>query len=83
MYSNMGPTYPKFDASYHLHDDHRPPFMRDFHRPGLPPHLSQRSPSSAPWRPQVSDFNLLVVLTFTLDSIYLRLNTKLNCNTDI
>lgn len=52
MYSNMGPTYPKFDASYHLHDDHRPPFMRDFHRPGLPPHLSQRSPSSAPWRPQ-------------------------------
>ncbi|CAK9173895.1 unnamed protein product [Ilex paraguariensis] len=59
MYSNFGPSFPKFDAAgglpppgdFHPHDDH-PPFLPNIHRPGIPPHTSERIPSSAPWVPQ-------------------------------
>lgn len=54
MFSNTRPPFHKFDAlpphgGFHPHDD-RPPFMQNFHRPGIPPH--DRMPSSAPWGPQ-------------------------------
>ncbi|CAN4092253.1 unnamed protein product [Withania somnifera] len=56
MFSNMRPPFHKFDAlpppgGFHPHDD-RPPFMQNFHRPGIPPHVSDRMPSSAPWGSQ-------------------------------
>lgn len=56
MFPNIRPPFNKFDAlpphgGFHPHDD-RPPFMQNFHRPGVPPHISDRVPSSAPWGPQ-------------------------------
>lgn len=56
MFSNIRPPFHKFDAlpphgGFHPHDD-RPPFMQNFHRPGIPPHISDRMPSSAPWGSQ-------------------------------
>ncbi|XP_060199218.1 KH domain-containing protein HEN4-like isoform X2 [Lycium barbarum] len=56
MFPNIRPPFHKFDAlpphgGFHPHDD-RPPFMQNFHRPGIPPHISDRMPSSAPWGPQ-------------------------------
>lgn len=55
MYFNLGPSFHKFDAvgglppreGFHPHDD-RIPFM---HRPGMPPHISERKPA---WGPQGS-----------------------------
>ena len=52
--SGVGPFH-HFDAfgdaplhgGFHPHDD--PPFMRNIHRPGMPPHISERKP----WGPQV------------------------------
>ncbi|XP_075088766.1 RNA-binding KH domain-containing protein RCF3-like [Nicotiana tabacum] len=59
MFSNIRPSFHKFDAvgvlpphgGFHPHDD-RPPFMQNFHRPGIPPHISDRMSSSAPWGSQ-------------------------------
>uniref|UniRef100_A0A5B7AWQ7 K Homology domain-containing protein n=1 Tax=Davidia involucrata TaxID=16924 RepID=A0A5B7AWQ7_DAVIN len=59
VYSNLGPSFHKFDAvgglpphgGFHPHDDH-PSFMHNIHRPGIPPHISERKPSSALWGPQ-------------------------------
>ncbi|WOH02739.1 hypothetical protein DCAR_0522128 [Daucus carota subsp. sativus] len=58
MYSGLGPSFHKFNAGmppmhggFHPHDD-RSPFMHNIHRPGFPPHLSERLPPAAPWRPQ-------------------------------
>ncbi|KAK2981739.1 hypothetical protein RJ640_005991 [Escallonia rubra] len=56
MYSSLGPSFHKFDAhpphgGFHPHDD-RPPFLHNIHRPGFPPHISERMPSSSPWGPQ-------------------------------
>ncbi|CAA2959921.1 KH domain-containing HEN4-like [Olea europaea subsp. europaea] len=56
---SLGPSFHKFDANvglpprggFHPHND-RPPFAHDFHRPGMPPHVSERMPSAAPWGPQ-------------------------------
>ena len=63
MYSGLGPSFHKFNAGmppmhggFHPHDD-RSPFMHNIHRPGFPPHLSERLPPAAPWRPQVLFFN--------------------------
>lgn len=58
MYSNLGPSFHRYDAvgglpphgDFHPHDD-RFPFMHSIHRPGIPPHISDRRPSSA-WGPQ-------------------------------
>ncbi|KAF5469314.1 hypothetical protein F2P56_013398 [Juglans regia] len=55
MYSNLGPSFHKFDAvggapphgGFHLHDD-RSPFMHNMHRLGGPPYISERKP----WGPQ-------------------------------
>ncbi|KAL3340278.1 hypothetical protein AABB24_028752 [Solanum stoloniferum] len=52
MFPNIRPPFHKFDAlpphgGFHPHDD-RPPFMQNF----LPPHISDRMPSSAPWGSQ-------------------------------
>ncbi|KAK9983100.1 hypothetical protein SO802_032625 [Lithocarpus litseifolius] len=56
MYSNLGPSFHKFDAvggppphgGFHPHDD-RSPFMHNIHRLGAAPHLlSERKP----WGPQ-------------------------------
>ncbi|CAI9753515.1 unnamed protein product [Fraxinus pennsylvanica] len=55
---SLGPSFQKFDApgglplhgGFHPHNDH-PPFAHDFHRLGMPPHVSERMPS-APWGPQ-------------------------------
>lgn len=58
MYSNLGPSFHKFDAvlpphgGFHPHDD-RSPFMHGMHRMGISPHIPERTPSSAPWGPQV------------------------------
>lgn len=38
-------------GGFHPHDD-RPPFLPNIHRPGFPPHISERIPPSAPWGPQ-------------------------------
>ncbi|MCD7467371.1 hypothetical protein HAX54_004781 [Datura stramonium] len=56
MFSNIRPPFHKFDAlpphgGFHPHDE-RPPFMQNFHRPGIPPHISDRMPPSAPWGSQ-------------------------------
>lgn len=58
MFSNLGPSFHKFNAGmppmhggFHPHND-RPPFMHNIHRPGFPPHLSERFPPAAPWGPQ-------------------------------
>lgn len=56
MFPNIRPPFHKFDAlpphgGFHPHDD-RPPFMQNFRRPGVPPHISDRMPSSAPWGSQ-------------------------------
>jgi hypothetical protein len=56
MYSNLGPSFHKFDAAggppphggFLAHDD-RSPFMHNMHRLGPPPFLSERKP----WGPQV------------------------------
>ncbi|KAK6160559.1 hypothetical protein DH2020_003940 [Rehmannia glutinosa] len=56
-FSNRGPPLNKFDGpgglppagGFHPHDD-RPPFAHDFPRPGIPPHMSERT--AAPWGPQ-------------------------------
>lgn len=56
MYSNLGPSFHKFDAAggppphggFLPHDD-RSPFMHNIHRLGAPPFLSERKP----WGPQV------------------------------
>ncbi|PSS17318.1 KH domain-containing protein [Actinidia chinensis var. chinensis] len=58
MYSNLGPSFHKFDAmgglpphgGFQSHDD-RMPFMHNIHRPGFPPNISERKPSST-WGPQ-------------------------------
>ncbi|XP_059453191.1 KH domain-containing protein HEN4-like [Corylus avellana] len=55
MYSNLGPSFHKFDAAggppphggFLAHDD-RSPFMHNIHRLGAPPFLSERKP----WGPQ-------------------------------
>ncbi|KAE8125954.1 hypothetical protein FH972_020714 [Carpinus fangiana] len=55
MYSNLGPSFHKFDAAggppphggFLAHDD-RSPFMHNMHRLGPPPFLSERKP----WGPQ-------------------------------
>nr|KYP70132.1 KH domain-containing protein At4g18375 family [Cajanus cajan] len=44
MYSDLGPPPPHM--GFHLDD--RPPFLNNIHRPGLPPHISERKP----WGPQ-------------------------------
>lgn len=44
---NVGPPH----GGFHPHDD-RPPFMH--HRPGFPPHISDRMPPPGPWGPQVT-----------------------------
>ncbi|XP_057972900.1 KH domain-containing protein HEN4-like [Malania oleifera] len=59
MYSNLGPSFHKFDAfgglpphgGFHTHDE-RSPFMPNIHRPVIPPQIAERKPSSAPWGPQ-------------------------------
>ncbi|CAI9116049.1 OLC1v1017097C1 [Oldenlandia corymbosa var. corymbosa] len=58
MYRDLGPPFHKFDSvggpppgGFHPLDE-RPPFMQNFHRPGFPPHMPERFPSSAPWGPQ-------------------------------
>lgn len=59
MYSNLGPSFHKFDlhgglpplGGFRAHDD-RPPFMHNINRPVVPPHISERIPSSAQWGPQ-------------------------------
>ena len=60
MYSNLGPSFHKFDAvggppphgGFHPHDD-RSPFMHNIHRLGAAPHLlSERKP----WGPQVLNY---------------------------
>lgn len=59
MYSNRGPPFHSFDSGggmpphggFYPHDD-RSPFMHNIHRPGIPPHISGRKPSSVPWGPQ-------------------------------
>ncbi|KAL0288187.1 UNVERIFIED_CONTAM: RNA-binding KH domain-containing protein RCF3 [Sesamum angustifolium] len=58
-FSHRGPPFNKFDGpgglppggGFHPHDDH-PPFAHDFPRPGIPPHMSERMSSAAPWGPQ-------------------------------
>ncbi|PIN10084.1 PolyC-binding proteins alphaCP-1 [Handroanthus impetiginosus] len=60
-FSNRGPPFNKFDGpgglppggGFHPHDDH-PPFAHDFPGPGIPPHISGRMSSAAPWGPQGS-----------------------------
>lgn len=47
MYSDLGP--PPSHAGFPLDD--RPAFLNNIHRPGLPPHISQRKP----WGPLVLD----------------------------
>ena len=62
MYSNLGPSFHKFEAvgvlpphgGFHPHDD-RAPFM---HRMGISSHIPERKPSSAPWGPKVLDPNM-------------------------
>ncbi|CAL0305627.1 unnamed protein product [Lupinus luteus] len=44
LFSNMGPPPPL--GAFPLDD--RPPFMNNIHRPGVPPHISERRP----WGPQ-------------------------------
>ncbi|KAK7410411.1 hypothetical protein VNO78_01176 [Psophocarpus tetragonolobus] len=44
MYSEIGPPPPH--AGFPLDD--RPPFLNNIHRPGIPPHISERKP----WGPQ-------------------------------
>lgn len=64
-FSNRGPSFNKFDGpgslppggGFHPHDDH-PPFAHDFPRPGIPPHISERMSSAAPWGSQVSNLRL-------------------------
>lgn len=59
-FSNRGPPFNKFDGpvgphpgdGFHPHDDHQPPFMHDFPRPGAHPHIPERMSSAAPWGPQ-------------------------------
>ncbi|KAA8538242.1 hypothetical protein F0562_027935 [Nyssa sinensis] len=57
MYSNLDPSFHKLDTVGGLpppggfHVD-RPPFMHNIHGPGIPLHISERKPSSAPWGPQ-------------------------------
>ncbi|XP_044510998.1 RNA-binding KH domain-containing protein RCF3-like isoform X1 [Mangifera indica] len=53
MYSNLGPSFPKFDvggpprhAGFHPHDD-RSLFMHEARRPGLAPHIPERKPWGA------------------------------------
>lgn len=53
MYSNFGPSFPKFDvggpprhAGFHPHDD-RSLFMHEVRRPGLAPHIPERKPWGA------------------------------------
>lgn len=48
MYSDLGHPHPH--AGFPLDD--RPPFLNSIHRPGLPPHISERKP----WGPQVLDY---------------------------
>ncbi|KAL6511623.1 hypothetical protein OROGR_021220 [Orobanche gracilis] len=56
-FSNRGPQFNKFDrpgglpppGGFQSHEDH-PLFGHDFPRPGVPPHLSERT--AAPWGPQ-------------------------------
>ncbi|KAL8490304.1 hypothetical protein ACS0TY_025513 [Phlomoides rotata] len=58
-FSGRGPPFNKFDGpggphpgdGFHPHDD-QPPFMHDFPRPGVHPHMPERMPSAAPWGPQ-------------------------------
>lgn len=50
MYSGAGrPPH----GSFHPHDE-RPPFIPNFQRQGMPPHMSDRMPPSGAWGPQVS-----------------------------
>ncbi|KAL6012805.1 hypothetical protein ACLOJK_003294 [Asimina triloba] len=53
IYSNLGPPFHKFDDVGGLpHHDERPAFVHGIHRHGLPPHTSERLPSSMPWGAQ-------------------------------
>ncbi|KAL0352227.1 UNVERIFIED_CONTAM: KH domain-containing protein HEN4 [Sesamum calycinum] len=66
-FSHRGPPFNKFDGpgglppggGFHPHDDH-PPFAHDFPRPGIPPHMSERMSSAAPWGPQISDAKITI-----------------------
>ncbi|XP_042508732.1 KH domain-containing protein HEN4-like [Macadamia integrifolia] len=59
MFPNLGPSFHKFEhvgglphhGRIHPHDE-RSAFVHSIHRPGIPPHSSERLPSSAPWGPQ-------------------------------
>lgn len=57
-FSNRGPPFNNFDGpgglppvGFHPHDD-QPSFAHDYPRPGIPPHISERMPPTAPWGPQ-------------------------------
>ncbi|KAF8406158.1 hypothetical protein HHK36_008238 [Tetracentron sinense] len=59
MYSNLSPSFFKFDAvgglpphgGFYPHDD-RSAFEHNIYRPGVPSNISERKLSSAPWGPQ-------------------------------
>lgn len=60
LFSNLVPRPPH--GGFPLDD--RPPFMNNIHRPGIPPHISERRP----WGPQVlvyylSSFVLIMACT--------------------
>ncbi|KAJ4964783.1 hypothetical protein NE237_016632 [Protea cynaroides] len=53
MFPNLGSSFHKFEpvGGFPPHDE-RSAFVRNIHRPGIPPHSLERLPSSAPWGPQ-------------------------------
>ncbi|KAL0325318.1 UNVERIFIED_CONTAM: KH domain-containing protein HEN4 [Sesamum radiatum] len=85
-FSHRGPPFNKFDGpgglppggGFHPHDDH-PPFAHDFPRPGIPPHMSERMSSAAPWGPQVSAFRLdrLKGLLYGIPRLFRRSSRRL------
>lgn len=56
MYSDLGPPHAGFPF------DDVPPFMNNIHRPGIPPHISERKP----WGPQVLDYYCYFLLCLGL-----------------
>ncbi|XP_058069594.1 RNA-binding KH domain-containing protein RCF3-like isoform X2 [Magnolia sinica] len=57
IYPGLGPSFHKFDVVGGFPPrDERSAFAHGIHKPGFPPHSSERMPSSAPWAPQgISD----------------------------
>ncbi|KAJ4962663.1 hypothetical protein NE237_022602 [Protea cynaroides] len=59
MFPNLGPSFHKYEppgglpphGGIHPHNE-RSTFVHGIHRPGIPPHSSERLPPPAPWGPQ-------------------------------